>query len=193
MPALQHQGSVHVESADICRWLDGALEGPPLSPSDPALRQQMDALLRGPCSRAISAGLDLMAGRGRSWGIGSGQSASQIAAMDAALGELAAAAAASGGPFLFGSSPTLADINCYPFVKRYAVAAALTGYDVAAAAGGAIGRWLAAMDCRPSAATTASEPGLLLEAFRKHRSLDFFDFSTYTAFELHPHNRHLLL
>lgn len=192
MPALQHGGRVHTESADICRWLDGALEGPPLSPLSPADRQQMDALLRGPCSRAISAGLDLLAGRGRSWGIGSGQSASQRAAMDAALAELAAAIAATGGPFLLGPAPTLADINCYPFIKRYSVAAPLTGYDVAAAGGGAVGRWLAAMDGRPSAATTAADPALLLQAFKTHQSLDFFDYETYSVFELHPHNRHLL-
>lgn len=133
------------------------------------------------------------AGRtGRYWGIGSGQSAAQRSAMDAALRGLAASLSKHGGPFLLGAAPTLADIAVYPFAKRFAVAAPLTGYDVAAAAGGAIGGWLAAMDARPSCATTAADPGLLLKAFQQHMSLDFFDYESYTAFQLHPHNRHLL-
>jgi glutathione S-transferase len=63
VPALQHNGQVHLESADICRWLDGAFDsGQRLVPEDPLLQQEMEALLSGPCSGAVSAGLDLMAG-----------------------------------------------------------------------------------------------------------------------------------
>lgn len=53
---------VHVESADIIRWLDAAFEGPALAPADPAARRDMEGLLKGPCSEVVSAGLDLMAG-----------------------------------------------------------------------------------------------------------------------------------
>lgn len=193
VPAVQHQGEVHVESADIIRWVDAAFEGPALVPADAAARRDMEVLLKGACAEVVSAGLDLMSGRtGRYWGIGSGQSAAQRSAMDAALRGLAASLSKHGGPFLLGAAPTLADIAVYPFAKRFAVAAPLTGYDVAAAAGGAIGGWLAAMDARPSCATTAADPGLLLKAFQQHMSLDFFDYESYTAFQLHPHNRHLL-
>ena len=111
--------------------------------------------------------------------------------MDSALGGLAAALA-HGGPYLLGRQPTLADIQAYPFIKRYAVAAPLTGYDVAAAAGGAIGAWLAAMDARPSAAATHADEALLLAAFQADRGLDWFDYRTVHVFELHPHNRERL-
>jgi len=69
---------------------------------------------------------------------------------------------------------------------------ALAGFDVEAAAGGAIGRWLAAMDGRPSCSATAADPALLIKAYRKHMSLDFFDYDPYGAFSLHPQNAHLL-
>lgn len=112
--------------------------------------------------------------------------------MDAALQGLAGSLSKHGGPFLLGAAPTLADIAVYPFAKRFAVAGEITGYDFGAAGGGAIGAWLAAMDARLSCATTAADPELLLKAFQEHMSLDFFDYDTYTAFQLHPHNRHLL-
>lgn len=132
------------------------------------------------------------AGRGRHWGIGRGQSEAQKAALGAQLDSLAAAVQKHGGPFLLGPDITLADILVYPFIQRFAVASPLTGYDVGGAAGGAVGRWLAAINERPSAAATAADPALLLEAFKRHSSLDFFDYDSYTAFQLHPHNAHLL-
>lgn len=67
VPAVQHGGEVLVESADICRWLDGAFPGPPLVPEDRQRAQEMEQLIRGPCSGAVSAGLDLCAG-GRAGG-----------------------------------------------------------------------------------------------------------------------------
>lgn len=49
--------------ADIIAWIDSAFEGPAaLQPQDPNLRAEMEALLRGPCSRVVSAGLSLVAG-----------------------------------------------------------------------------------------------------------------------------------
>ena len=62
VPALQHGGKVHLESADICCWIDTAFEGPRLAPADPVLRREMEQLLGGACSGVVSAGLDLMAG-----------------------------------------------------------------------------------------------------------------------------------
>lgn len=141
----------------------------------------------------LCSALPRAAGRGRHWGIGGGQSAAQKAALEAQLGQLAAALERHGGPFLLGADVSLADIVAAPFIRRFAVAAPLIGYDVRAAGGGAVGRWLDALDARPSGAAAAADPSLLLEAFRKHRSLDFFDYDTYRCFELHPHNAaHLL-
>ena len=136
--------------------------------------------------------LPFATGRGRHWGIGSGQTTRQRADFESQVAGLAASLQRHGGPFLLGEQPTLADILVYPFIKRFAVAAPLTGFDVEAALGGAIGGWLAAMDARPACRATAADSGLLLAAFRKHRSLDFFDYDGYGAFDLHPQNAHLL-
>ena len=62
VPALQHSGRVQLESADICRHMDALAAGPSLTPADFSLQREMEALLRGPCSVAVSAGLDLMSG-----------------------------------------------------------------------------------------------------------------------------------
>lgn len=156
----------------------------PLPPRAPRRHAAAPAHPGAPSSRPV--------GRGRRWGIGTGQTAAQKAALDTELGQLAASIAAHGGPFLLGPQPCTADILVYPFISRFAVAAPLTGYDVAAAGGGAIGAWLAAWASRPSAAATAADPALLLAAFSREHSLDFFDFSTYRCFQLHPHNAHLL-
>ena len=129
----------------------------------------------------------------RHWGIGSGQTAAQRAAFEVQLAGLDAALRQHGGPFLLGPQPSLADIMVYPFLKRYAVAQPLTGYDVGAALGGSVGRWLAAMGARPSCRTTSADDALLLQAYQQHRSLDFFDLETYSCCQLHPHNAtHLL-
>jgi glutathione S-transferase len=128
----------------------------------------------------------------RSWGIGSGQTAAQRASFEEHLRGLHASLERHGGPYLLGSQPSLADIVVYPFMKRFDVAAPLTRYDVSAALGGSIGRWLAAMDARPSCRTSAASSAALLQAYRQHRSLDFFDYETFGCFQLHPHNAALL-
>lgn len=137
--------------------------------------------------------IPVVTGRGRHWGIGSGQSAAQKAALEQQLEQLAAALEQHGGPFLLGPAVSLADIVVAPFIRRFAVTAPLVGYDSRTVGGGAVGRWLDALHARPSGAAVAADPELLLEAFRQHRSLDFFDYETYTAFQLHPQNAaHLL-
>lgn len=151
-------------------------------------------LRQSPHPRPLPALLHAPTGRtGRYWGIGSGQTAAQRAAFEDALQGLAAPLQRWGGPFLLGTEPSLADINVYPFVKRYDTGMReLCGFDVSAALGGSIGAWLAAMDARPSCSATAADPQLLLAAYKQHMSLDFFDYDTYAAFQLHPQNRHLL-
>ncbi|GAB4819386.1 hypothetical protein N2152v2_006432 [Parachlorella kessleri] len=190
VPAVEYKGAVHVESLDICRWADAKLEGPPLMPSDGSLRQEVDQLLGGVDS-CVSAGLNLLAGRsGRYWGIGSGQSASQRAAFEAQLSNLQAALQRHGGPFLAGPHPTLADIAYYPFIRRFGVGMErFAGYDVTTVLGGSVGRWLDAMGHRESCRVSSADDVLLLQAYERHRCLDFFDYDSYEVFDLHPQNR----
>lgn len=156
----------------------------------------LNALGRLPLPAALTAtsSSHTAAGKtGRYWGIGSGQTATQRSAFEQQLRQLDASLQRHGGPFLLGAHPSLADINIYPFLKRFDVGMRqLAGYNVIAALGGGIGAWLAAMDARPTCRTSAADSGLLLQAYEEHMSLDFFDYETFGCFQLHPHNAHLL-
>lgn len=80
---------------------------------------------------------------GHSWGIGSGATPPQLRRFEASLAPLAAALAASGGPFLAGGQLSAADAVLYPFVERFALALSLFhGYDLAAFDGGSVAAWL---------------------------------------------------
>lgn len=79
VPAVQHGGEVHVESDQICRWLDSAFPGPPLVPEDRQRAQEMERLIRGPCGGAVSAGLDLCAGGHAGGGQNTGRQAGMMA------------------------------------------------------------------------------------------------------------------
>ncbi len=84
------------------------------------------------------------------------------------------------------------DLAYLPFAERFDVGAKeFCDFDMRAAFGGAIGRWLDAMHQRPYAAdgSPLADRGLLLSALEKFRSLDFFGYDSFAAAELHPHAR----
>ncbi|CAG9460816.1 unnamed protein product [Pedinophyceae sp. YPF-701] len=193
VPAVEHDGSVVVESADIVQWVDDTFAGPPLTPEDAAAAAAMRDLIDGPLGRVQSAGFSLMAGStGRYWGIGSGQTSAHWESFVASLKPLADSLERHGGPFLVGAHPTVADILVYPFLERFDVAAqGMMGFDVRAddVHGGAVGRWMDAMAARPSSGVASPDRALLLRAFERHKSLDFFDYEAYGEFDLHPHNK----
>ncbi|KAK9917805.1 hypothetical protein WJX75_008460 [Coccomyxa subellipsoidea] len=188
VPAISYQGSITTESVDICRWINDGLDGRKLAPTDEAGMRAMSALISS-SSSINSAGLELLAGRtGRSWGIGTGQSDGQRKSFEAVLKRLDGPLAQLGGPFLTGKEVSLADLVLFPFIERFAIAMPeFAAYDVRHAFGGSIGAWLSSMAERPACRIASADSSLLLEAFRHHRSLDFFDFTTYSATQLHPH------
>lgn len=190
VPAVSHNGKIIIESLDIIRWADRELEGPSLTPSDSLIKQRMDKIISAG-SVLSDAGLSILSGRsGRYWGIGSDPSQSQKKSFEQALKKgILDPVEESGGPYLMGESVTLADIAVYPFVKRFAVACPeFSGYDVYKALNGAVGKWLKAMEERPACRVSSADDGLLLKAYRKHRSLDFFDYDSYLCCDLHPQN-----
>ena len=189
---------LHAQSSVLCVW-GPALPVGVCMPGQSAI--QGCCCLQGTQAEGLGcvrAGVRPMpacsAGRtGRYWGIGTAQSAAQRAAFEQQLSKLAAVLTQHGGPYLLGAEPCLADINVYPFIKRFAVGMPqLCGYDVSMAAGGAVGAWLAAMDARPSCHASAADGDLLLRAYKQYMSLDFFDYDSHTVFQLHPHNAHAL-
>ncbi|KAF8072723.1 GSTL3 [Scenedesmus sp. PABB004] len=191
VPALvDGGGAAHVESLDVCRWLDGASAGPSLTPAAPAAAAGMEELLRQ-AGGIVSAGLDVVAGTtARAWGVGAAPSAAQVRRFEAQSGALAAALERFGGPCLTGPTASLADVALLPFFERFAWALALRGeVDVAALHGGALAAWMAHLHSQPWAALAAPDAGLFASALRRHGSLDFFDYDSYDAFQLSPHLR----
>lgn len=128
----------------------------------------------------------------RYWGIGSGQTPAQRKSFEAQLAKLDAALQRHGGPFLVGQHLTLADVVTYPFMRRFDVGMRqFCSYDVSSALGGSVGAWLAAMGKRESCRITSADDALLLRAYEQHMCLDFFDYTSYGVFDLHPGLQHL--
>lgn len=190
VPLVQHDGTFHRESLDICRWLNEEFDGPPLLPDDPKRRQAALQLVTSGANRFASAGLSFLAGKhGRSWGISHGHSNAQRDAFDAQVAELTRLLRSSGGPFLLGSAISLVDLAYLPFAERFEIGLRdFCDYDMSSAHGGAVGRWLeAARERRYASGSPSPDRELFSEALRRHQSLDFFDYVTYGPYDLHPH------
>lgn len=190
VPAVQWRSKTVVESVDIVRWLDSEFAGAAsLTPADPRQRRVMDNLVDGASPAIISAGLDAVAGTtAGAWSIGTGATAGQISRFEASLAPLAAALEASGGPFLLGPRLSVADVVAYPFVERFELALRLfQGYDLAATTGGgAASRWLDAVRRLPAARLACAGEGRMEAAFKREKSLDWFDYHTVDIGDLHP-------
>ncbi|KAK9855133.1 hypothetical protein WJX84_007344 [Apatococcus fuscideae] len=187
VPAIEYDGTFYTESMDICRWIDNNLEGPALMPANDNDRQQAESLLRSKDS-VISAGLSLASGSdSRSWGIGSRPTGAQRKGFESSLQVLAASLQQHGGPFLLGKQLTLADLSLLPFMERFdLVMREFLGMRLETMHSGSIQTWLEGMQERPSCRTASADNSLLLEAYRTHHSLDFFDYQTYHAASCHP-------
>lgn len=61
VPVVSHCGQIIKESIDICKWVDGSLEGSDLSPCDEKQLVEMDRLISSSAT-VNSAGFDLLAG-----------------------------------------------------------------------------------------------------------------------------------
>jgi len=188
VPCVEHSGGVVVESLDILRWVDASF-GEPLAP--PASQGRVDALLGGPCEAVVGAGLRVAAGTdGRHWGLGTRPSASQKEAFLRAVGDLAAALEASGGPYLAGPAVSLADCALVPFLERFDLAlrgVAGWAWDEEDGAARRLAQYLRDVRARPAFRAAAPDDQLMLAALREHMSLDFFDYESVPDLALHPH------
>lgn len=186
VPAVVHGNTTMLESLDICRQLEQIVPSPPLTPATPAARAQMEVLL-DQTSGIVSAGLDLVAGTARHWGVGNRPSRAQQQRFDDACQHLAESLQRHGGPFLVGPQPCLADAALMPFLERFRLCLQLgQEVDFAKVQGGTIGAWLDAMSQLDACKLASPDAGLFSTALKQHSSLDFFDFVPYTACQLHP-------
>eukprot|EP00878_Enallax_costatus_P006528 GHUV01006845.1.p1 GENE.GHUV01006845.1~~GHUV01006845.1.p1 ORF type:complete len:263 (+),score=84.88 GHUV01006845.1:201-989(+) len=190
VPAVTYKGANYTESLDICRWLDTEFLQLSLTPTAPAAQQEMQQL-KHHTSSIISAGLDLVAGStARSWGVGTAPSRSQKQRFAAACQHMTDALQRTGGPYLTGPTPSLADVALLPFFNRFRLALQeFQGDDMGWLQGGAVLQWMANLEQQQWCALASPDSKLFTQALRKHASLDFFDYDTYDAYSCHPHLR----
>eukprot|EP00884_Botryococcus_braunii_P015414 jgi/Botrbrau1/2556/Bobra.0079s0043.2 len=188
VPTITHGGRVIKESIDICRWLERELGGKPLLPKNPNFEAIMEKVIKQATPDIVSAGLEFLAGSTtRLWGIGTGQTREQRKVFLQRLESLEYALNVSGGPFLAGPEVSLADVVVWPFMSRFKLAAQeLCVLDISEECGGSLRAWLNRMEQRASCRECDPDPKLLAKAFRRKRSLDFFDYTSYGVASVHP-------
>eukprot|EP00890_Picochlorum_soloecismus_P005869 jgi/Picsp_1/6283/NSC_03633-R1_glutathione s-transferase len=189
VPSLvDKRGIAHVESLEICKWInEEEMQGIDLYPVNE--RDDIDAQV-SLGDAVISAGLDACSGNSRFWGIGTRVSQNQQDGLVKSIDNLfdAKDKIDPEGRFLAGANITLADVNLFPFITRFEAAMEQAyGIRIDIFGNGRLKDWMSAMRERPSCKVTESDPDLLRRQYAKHSSLDFFDYSTYTMFSLHPH------
>lgn len=85
-----------------------------------------------------------------------------------------------------GSNVTLADLVLLPFMERFDMCMRefRNDFDLRCEGGCGditpVGKWLELMEKRPAAKKAAADPAKLLAAFKRYRSLDFFDYVSMT-------------
>lgn len=178
VPAVRmSDGRVQTESLDIVCNLEAELTGPPLVPPNLPAQKRMEELIRS-SSRVESAGWAMLGG---AWSFPRSGSPSSAAIREwdgSVVRPLADALDSSGGPFLCGPNPTLADVALAPFVTRFVLALAKArGYEAltGSSQAKAVRAWVEVLHARPSFAATFPERESFGRAIAKFCSLDYFD------------------
>lgn len=159
---------VILESLDICEWADRELGGAELGAGSQEALEQVDSI--------VSAGLGVVAGNGRAWGIGKQASPGQAASWERALTKLEGWLQA--GPLLGGNATSLADVALFPFVQRFE-AALVASRGVRAVDQDKFprtARWLAAMEASDADNEVGVRTEVIAKAYSVHGSLDYFDY-----------------
>eukprot|EP00210_Caulerpa_lentillifera_P008722 g8320.t1 len=183
VPALCYNSKRTVESLQICRFIEESMEGPKLMPEDQGLRKEAYDFLNT-CDEFVNPGLSLIGGSERQWAITTKLNNNQIEAFENKVQELSSKVEQHKGPFFFGLAPTLVDFALFPFYDRFRlVLRSLFSYELNSQS---LSKWLDAMRGRASCVLSSPDDALLLNAYRRHERLDFFDYTTYTVNQLHP-------
>lgn len=175
-----------------CRWIDDQLDGRPLMPPEGCPERHLAEQAISLSSAIGSTCLEIIsADNHAAWSVGQNASQAQIDAFVSACEDLAQVAQRSGGPFLAGTDPGLADIMSWPFIHRALFCAkTFSGFD-ALATGSGLGdhakAWIIAMQARAAAELTLADHDLLQQALQSTGRLDWFDYQTAAVDRLHPH------
>jgi hypothetical protein len=163
VPTVLHSGAVHIESMDIIEWLLNDSPRPSFMGSSSL-------------SELTSVCLDACGGDAGHWRVGTSISKRQLDALERVCESM-----------LRDDMTLVERIAVYPFLYRTTVVLkAAYGVDTGALCDGRLGVWMRAMLERPSCATTSAEENLFGKAMMDG-GLDFFDYSTTSIFEFHPH------
>jgi len=170
VPSVLHHGQVYVESMDICHWVYHGDVGH----------------VRDPGSNLVSALLDAVSGDGRYWGVGNSIRSSQVENL---ANEFDNFFASCGFDRFDKSELSIAEISVFPFVYRAQISLQNSyKIDIREMSQGKVGEWMdGILSNSSSASITCANRDLLLRAFERHKSLDFFDYDSYGIFDLHPH------
>lgn len=143
-----------------------------------------------------SSSLDVIsASNASAWTVGRDASEAQVERFTSACEDLCTIIETSGGPFLLGSHPGVADIMSWPFVhralccmKKFSSHDAMAEFEESGLCGHA-SAWIKAMQSCSSVNIALPKDDLLLEALKSSGRLDWFDYQTVGVNELHPHLR----
>lgn len=151
-------------------------------------RSAVDALI-AECDDFVAAGLALVAAdqQTRSWGVGQNATKSRIKQYERACTRLSESIDRGGGRYLAGPDMTLADVAYWPFMERFlSCAKEFSDYDASAGLE-SVQRWIGTMQQRDAVVLAAPDAAAFIQAMHKHACLDWFDYSTSAAMELHAH------
>lgn len=157
IPALAHGEFLLYETQAICRYVDEAFSGPTLQPSFPAGRARMNqviGLLDSYAYRPMVWGVFVERVRKSLRGGRADEDLISTSMRDVHVVLAALSSLAGAGPFLAGTTLTLADLHAYPMLAYLALAPegrdALADHEVLA-------RWQRSLRDRPSVRNTVTE------------------------------------
>ena len=173
VPVLRHEGVTIYESAIINQYLDESFDGPALMPATPAGRAQARIWMDYCDHQLLPAMHQLMWQRDDDTRIEANRKKARDSLVEL---ETRGLSNNSGGPYWFGTEPSLVDFQYLPFFERLPVYQELAGLEWPAECEG-LEHWLAAMKTRDSVRETLrpvdfhiEQQRLMLERIAARRS-----------------------
>jgi glutathione S-transferase len=165
VPAIEHAGQRIIESAVINEYIDEVFPTPPLLPAEPARRALARIWIDFANTRFAPAFTKVL------WaGSPADRDAGKVelgAALELVERE-ALARLASGGPYFFGSEPTLVDFTFYPWFERLRALEQHTGFELPTSLD-RVHRFWQAVSVRESVKAIENSTQFYVERYRSYK------------------------